>query len=380
MNGNKLQSVPVPPEVPIPGKVPVPRNVLVSETDQSSQENSSDSKKFAIGIGIICILLILLLLLLLLRNATMSQQADTSAQQTAGKTETTDDADTAPSDQGRETNQNGTENNNNQQSTETATSTEEQTQNQAQNRAETNDSGTKIQEDGHKESATEKHSEDKPQIESSEKITQSEETTDVPTQNQTIAPSLQSKYSKNYADGYSDGFHQGDATVKIFGTEGKGSKFVFVFDRSYSMAGTPLEATKRELIQSLTSLRDHHKFNIIFYDNQQLIWKQGDKLVPALKQNKKDAEQFIANIGPGGGTEPLPPLLIAIDYKPDVIVFLTDGELELDLDNICNKNKKIRINVIQFGSTGNPSALLQKLAQRTRGDYKYIDVRKLDAL
>jgi hypothetical protein len=35
---------------------------------------------------------------------------------------------------------------------------------------------------------------------------------------------------------------------------------------------------------------------------------------------------FIAGITPNGGTEPLQPLLMAIDYKPDVIFFLTDGE------------------------------------------------------
>jgi hypothetical protein len=376
MSENGLQHVPVPKKVSVPGKVPVPKQVSISETVSGSQKNSSNSTRFAIGIGIICGLLILLLLLLLLRNATISQQESTPTQQTTGNTETTDNANTGVDDHGLEADQNSTENNNNQQSAEEATSTEKQTQ----NHAETDDSGTKIQEDGHKESATERQTEDKSQIESSEKITQSEETTNIPTPNNTIAPSLPPKHLKNYADGYSDGFHQGDATVKIFGTTGKGSKFVFVFDRSYSMAGNPLEATKRELIQSLISLRDHHKFNIIFYDDQPLIWKSDDKLIPAVKQNKKDAEQFITNIGPGGGTEPLPPLLMAIDYKPEVIVFLTDGELTLDLDYICNKSKKIRINVIQFGFNENPSALLQKLAKRTRGDYKYIDVKKLDAL
>jgi hypothetical protein len=71
---------------------------------------------------------------------------------------------------------------------------------------------------------------------------------------------------------------------------------------------------------------------------------------------------------------------MAIDYKPDVIFFLTDGEFTLDLDNICSKNKKIHINVIQFGSGGHPSVLLQELAQRTNGDYKYINVNNLDTL
>ncbi|MDR0705830.1 MAG: VWA domain-containing protein [Planctomycetaceae bacterium] len=393
MNENELQSVPVPTTVPVPGKVPVPRQTPVSETVPVSQENSSDSTKFAIGIGIICLLLILVLLLLLLRNAAMSQQENTSVQQTAGET-TTENTDTGFDNQGQETNQNSTENNNSQQSTETATSTEGQNQEQAQNNAETNDSDTKIQDDGHKKSAAAKQSEEKPQIESSENITQSEKTTDVSTQNNANTPSFQphlEKHSENDANGYSDGFHQGDATVNIFNTTGKGTRFVFVFDHSGSMAGNPLEAAKRELTQCLTSLRDHHRFNIIFYDDQQLIWKPGDKLISAVKKNKKDAEQFIADVNPGGGTEPLPPLLMAIDYKPEIIFFLTDGdatdrefqpngELALHFDNICKQCKKIRINVIQFGSNGRQSALLQKLARRTRGDYEYIDVKKFDAL
>jgi Mg-chelatase subunit ChlD len=370
---NKPQSVPVPRKIPVPRKVPVPK------------ANSSDSIKIGImRIGIVCLLLILLLLLFLLLNVNTLRQAETSGQQTAG-TEATDNDNEDENDnvthgnQEQKTDQNSTEkNDSNQQATEQATSIKEKTQ--TQNRTETDHSNTEIQDQGHKESSTEKKSEDKSSIDSSEKIVQSEETTDVPRQDESIAPWLQSKHSENRDSDYSNDFHQGDATVKIFGTTGKGSKFVFVFDHSGSMAGSPLEAAKKELIQCLTSLKNHHKFNIIFYDDQQLIWKPNDQLISAIKQNKKDAEKFITNIASAGGTEPLPPLLTAIDYKPDVIFFLTDGEFTLDLDNICSKTKKIHINVIQFGSGDNQSALLQELAKRTHGDYKYIDVKKLDAL
>ncbi|MDR1140530.1 MAG: hypothetical protein LBL62_02480 [Planctomycetaceae bacterium] len=171
---------------------------------------------------------------------------------------------------------------------------------------------------------------------------------------------------------------QHDATLRIFGTVGKGSSFVFVFDRSGSMLGKPLHTAQLELTQALGFLNQKHRFNIIFYDDEKLIWKKG--LATATQKNKSSAIKFIEGISAGGKTKPLPALLEAILYKPDVIFFLTDGEFDLNLDDVCEKIGKTKINVIHFGSNTSRSTLLQNLAERAKGDYRYININQLDKL
>ena len=168
---------------------------------------------------------------------------------------------------------------------------------------------------------------------------------------------------------------KGDASVNFFGATGKGSKFVFVFDRSGSMSGRPLESVKRELIKALEPLKSNHSFDIIAYDHTVEAWK--DKLISATKENKADAVGFIERISSRGGTEPRAPLLAAIDHKPEIIFFMTDGEFVLNVDEICARGKKIIINVVQF-SDGLPLAVLQELAKRTGGEFMLIKVRGLN--
>ena len=171
-----------------------------------------------------------------------------------------------------------------------------------------------------------------------------------------------------------DSLVKGDASVNFFGATGKGSKFVFVFDRSSSMSGRPLESVKRELIKSLEPLKSNHSFNVIAYDSTYEIWK--DKLISASKENKADAVRFVERIFSRGGTVPREPLLAAIDLKPEIIFFMTDGEFVLNVDEICGKGRKVIINVVQF-SDGVPLAVLQELAKRTGGEFMLIKVRGL---
>ncbi|MDR0522740.1 MAG: hypothetical protein LBH00_12940 [Planctomycetaceae bacterium] len=180
--------------------------------------------------------------------------------------------------------------------------------------------------------------------------------------------------------------HGGETTVKIFGTEGKGTKFMFVFDRSLSMAGAPIRAAKAELIRSLEALGDLHQFNILFYSgpNDLLFWRAGRKLVYAVPGEKAKAVGFIEGIQANGGTRHLEPLKEAVLHRPDVIFFLTDGGQQDDLKlhelqeiEKHNSGSGTQINVIQFGRghlTDLPSVSLQQLAARNGGQYRYVNV------
>jgi hypothetical protein len=183
------------------------------------------------------------------------------------------------------------------------------------------------------------------------------------------------------------GNHTGEATVQMFGVNGKGSKFIYVLDRSESMSGRRLQMAKEELIRSVNSLGNHHQFNIIFYSGEWRLWQTGSgrRLPFATETEKQDAIQFINSITASGGTHHYRPLLEAIAHRPDVIFLLTDGESHDDLspdqlDVIERTNSRFgqgaQINVIQFGGGGlteSPSRALQELARQNNGGYQYVN-------
>ena len=182
----------------------------------------------------------------------------------------------------------------------------------------------------------------------------------------------------------SGGIGTGVTTVQIFGTQGKGKKFMYVFDRSYSMTGERIRKAKEALISSLDSLDDVHQFNIVFYNDEYHSWQSGRRLINAAPTEKLSAVRFVGGITAVGGTNHYPPLKEAIDHRPDVIFFLTDGDSQDDptlrLSEIARANsagRRVQINVIQFGSGGltdAPSKTLQQLAVQNNGEYKYVNV------
>jgi len=145
------------------------------------------------------------------------------------------------------------------------------------------------------------------------------------------------------------------------------------------------------LIRSLNSLDDNHQFNIIFYNSVWELWRPPERgrqrqLVFATAANKQGATRYVNSITAVGGTAHFRPLLEAIDHRPDVIFFLTDGESHDDLTTVqlqeverhnSRFGRKVQINVIQFGRGGftdSESRSLQQLAVQNLGEYRYFSV------
>jgi len=175
------------------------------------------------------------------------------------------------------------------------------------------------------------------------------------------------------------GNQTGDATVQLFGQNGTGRRFVFVFDRSASMEGPKMQRARAELSRGLNALGDTHQFNIIFYNHETLAWRP--RLTNATPQDKQNAVRFIEGITAIGRTLHFPALMMAINQRPDVIFFLTDGVEGLELTSAHleiirrENNQRIQINVIEFGDIGffaSPSPLLEQLARENRGEYIYV--------
>jgi len=181
----------------------------------------------------------------------------------------------------------------------------------------------------------------------------------------------------------------GKARTGVFGVEGEGYKFVYVFDRSASMkrpGRNVLAAAKAQIVASIESLEQTHQFQVIFYNEQPrrfMQFEQPNKLFFANERNKTLVKKFVGGITARGGTEHEEALLLAVRLRPDVIFFLTDAEeprmSSVQLAKINRLAAGITINTIEFGfgPQANSDSWIVRLAEQNGGQHLYGDITKL---
>jgi hypothetical protein len=179
----------------------------------------------------------------------------------------------------------------------------------------------------------------------------------------------------------------GYAKVSVFGVQGEGNKFVYLFDRSSSMEGAPLAAAKRQLLESLGALESVHQFHIIFFNTKTQSFDTmggGRRIAFATDRNKHLAASFVGGVMADGGTDRLTALKNAIAFAPDVVFFLTDADDPMsasELAEIARENTRAQaaICVIEFGRRQSPSPgnFLTELARQSGGQYGYVNTNTL---
>ncbi len=207
-----------------------------------------------------------------------------------------------------------------------------------------------------------------------------------------VSELLQGAGTLGLGDGQGElGGERGIPKVKtsVFGIEGEGTRFLYVFDRSDSMngfQGKPLSMAKSELMGSLESLGRLHEFQIIFYNDSPLPFGGFGGVAPGLlradDQSKQNAQRFVRDIAAIGGTRHIDALRMAVGMNPDVVFFLTDADFPApaaaDIENIHARAARAgaTIHSIQFGSGPNQASggWIRELAEGTLGKYRYVDV------
>jgi uncharacterized protein with von Willebrand factor type A (vWA) domain len=179
----------------------------------------------------------------------------------------------------------------------------------------------------------------------------------------------------------------GYATTSVFGVEGKGNKFVYLFDRSASMEGAPLSAAKKQLLDSLRSLDSVHQFQIVFFNSRTRVFEaagNGHRVAFASDRNKQLAANFVGGITADGGTDRMVALREAIAMSPNVIFFLSDADDPMSASELAeitrlNRRAQAAICVIEFGRKPAPTAnnFLMQLATESGGQYGYVDTATL---
>ncbi len=187
-------------------------------------------------------------------------------------------------------------------------------------------------------------------------------------------------------------------SVSFFGSKGKTKNMVYVVDVSGSMQQTGDEGKSRaklmkeELKRSVSALPYTVRFQIIFFNNSAWFagqqpgdngFLQADKpeslptksLIRATRSEIRKTLVHVDEVRIGGGTNWRLPLKMALNLKPDLIYFMTDGEIDTDrgdvpiIDDVVDYNRKkgkARINTICLMEL-QAYDKLQELARRTQG-------------
>ena len=164
--------------------------------------------------------------------------------------------------------------------------------------------------------------------------------------------------------------------VSFFGTKSKGTRFVFVIDKSGSMGDKKkFIRAKRELIKTLRSLPKNSRFMIYFFDegSEQM---PVNNMMAAVPRNISWAEDWVNSVGMGGGTDPRKALKSGFSLKPDTVWLLTDGVFNNEsgvLAQIRSANPKsiARINTLAIMDRGGEKVLKQ-IAKENDGTYRFV--------
>ncbi len=179
-----------------------------------------------------------------------------------------------------------------------------------------------------------------------------------------------------------DGLGGGSAGTSFFGISSRGRRFAFIVDRSGSMSEqqnivSKMYIAKRELIRSIESLPDYASFHIVFFSSELLQppMQQGwSRARPTLVRRYT---RWLDTVDAQGGTIPRPAFLqvFALSDRPDVIYFLTDGEIpDFTAEDIAELNRHGRPVVINTIAFGNPASqdLLKEIAEQSGGIYRFV--------
>ncbi len=183
----------------------------------------------------------------------------------------------------------------------------------------------------------------------------------------------------NGKGGGGGGLGGGAGGTSFFGVGGSGTRFAFIVDKSGSMGGGRLEEAKEELRKAIAGLPDYASVYVVFFDSAP-PWVFSDKWERVRSSTLQRMTRWLRDVGPSGGTQPTPAfrMVYALDVRPDVIFFLSDGEIPeesvAEIRRLNSRGKKVVIHAIAFGDDAG-GARLRQVAQEADGEFREVKPR-----
>ncbi len=170
----------------------------------------------------------------------------------------------------------------------------------------------------------------------------------------------------------------GTAGTSFFGISASGTRFAYIVDISGSMGqGRKLWVAMRELSGSIAGLPDYTYFYIVLFSSASIVPPMQRGWTRARPATLTHFIRWLRDVDPGGGTQPKSSFakVFALDPVPDVIYFMTDGEISgFTADEVAQMNKQGKRTVINTIAFGDPASqdLLRDIARQSGGVYRFV--------
>lgn len=169
------------------------------------------------------------------------------------------------------------------------------------------------------------------------------------------------------------GTGSGGGGTGLFGGAQHGESFAYVVDASGSMSGDRMTRVLEELRASVNSLEEHHQFFVVFFNKHTyaMMWPRIEKrLVSASQRNKDRVLGWAFGVQPQEVTEPQRALRMALGLKPDIVFFLTDGDIPEETLRLVKKYRRDGTSVHTI-CVGEDAAVpvMQKIAEVGQGAF-----------
>lgn len=178
--------------------------------------------------------------------------------------------------------------------------------------------------------------------------------------------------------GDGDSLGGGAAGTSFFGIGSRGTRFAYIVDKSGSMeAGRRWWTAVAELRRSIEALPDFAYAYVALYDHVHITPPHQEGWIHTSRSNVGKLNRWLEEISPAGGTQPFSAFaqIFSLDVQPDVIFFMTDGEVPEDTAQqvaaLNNRGKRVVVHCIAFGDPSS-QALLKQIAAETGGQYRYV--------
>jgi hypothetical protein len=163
----------------------------------------------------------------------------------------------------------------------------------------------------------------------------------------------------------------------FFGTGIRADTVVFVVDMSGSMNdGGRFERAVHELVRSLNAMAPTQKFFVFFFNGEThpMLGMRSAEMMAATPANRAKVVKWIKTLRPDNDTAPEEALKWALKLQPQVIYFLTDGEIpDMTGDTVkkFNHEHKTVIHTIAIG-TEEGAEMLRAIAHDNGGKYQFV--------
>lgn len=153
-------------------------------------------------------------------------------------------------------------------------------------------------------------------------------------------------------------------------------EFIFLIDRSGSMAGKRIENAKIALKSFLDKVPKNAYFNVISYGSSFKYMYQESQTVNQVENAKNKIDTFDSDMG---GTEILKPIQdiigkAALTNYPRYVFLITDGDVwntDQIIATVYEAKYKMRFFTIGIGNGISP-VLIQGVAKAGLGDYEFV--------